>query len=34
MMEKEIEKETATKNYNITNINLILTEKDRILLDL
>ena len=33
-MDKQIEKETATKSYNITNINLILIEKDRIIKDL
>lgn len=33
-MEKEIERETANKSYNITNINLVLSEKDRILKDL
>jgi hypothetical protein len=33
-MEKEVEKETATKSYTITNVSLMLTEKDRIFKDL
>lgn len=33
-MEKEIEKETATKSYTITNVQLMLTERERIFRDL
>ena len=33
-MDKQVEKDIAFKSYNITNINLILIEKDRIIKDL